>query len=126
MSACSFRWPRGLNLSEEVKGVIQSLLKRNPQERPSAKQLLTHSWVRGSGPVAAQALLAASKKLLEGTAAKETGKGGLTLQSRGDSPLIQQLVADARVVAQTLPWPDSPGNLTEACQRLSRSEKTLP
>lgn len=105
---CSFRWPRGSNLSEEVKELIQSLLKRNPQERPSAKQLLSHSWVRGSCPAAAQALLVAGKKLLEGSPLKGEGR---TMESRGDSPLVQQLIADARSIPTVLPWPDSPGTI---------------
>ena len=114
--SCSFRWPRGINLSDEVKALIQSLLKRNPQERPSAKQLLSHPWVRGSSPVSAKTLLVAGKKLLEGNTAEAASPGKekstQPLQSRGDSPLVQQLIADARIIPDVMPWPESPGRLS--------------
>lgn len=105
---CSYRWPRGVRFSEDVKDLIQSLLKRNPQERPSAKQLLSHAWVRGSRPVSARALLVASQKLNRGP--KSHASDCLAaLPSRGDSPLVQQLIADARLTPNAIPWPQSPG-----------------
>ena len=98
-----------------MKALIQSLLKRNPQERPSAKQLLSHSWVRGSSQVSAKTLLVAGKKLLEGNAAEASSpvldKSSQPIQSRGDSPLVQQLIADARILPDAMPWPESPGKV---------------
>lgn len=107
----SFRWPKSVRFSDDVKALIQSLLKRDPGERPSAKQLLSHPWVKG-GPVSAKTLMAAGKQLLQGAAAE--GSLGVSkpleaLQARGDSPLVQQLIADARVKPEALPWPESPG-----------------
>ena len=106
---CSYRWPKGVSLSKEAKDLIQSLLKRDPQERPSANQLLNHAWVRSCRPVSARALLVASKKLLEGQVSKNPMPDHLALQSRGDSPLVQQLIADARLIPKATPWPPSPG-----------------
>lgn len=120
VDACSFRWPRGSNLSKEVKELIQSLLKRNPQERPSAKQLLSHPWVRGSCSTPAHALLVAGKKLLEGAVIRDP-----EAQKEVGSPLVQQLLADTRHMPTVLPWPESPGilRLPSGCRESCRESR---
>ena len=67
--------------------------------------------------MSAKTLLVAGKKLLEGNAAEAASPGRdkstEPIQSRGDSPLIQQLIADARIIPDVMPWPESPGKTSQ-------------
>ena len=102
---CSYRWPRGVRLSEDVKCIIASLLRRQPGERPTAEQLLTHPWVTGqlfastpndSSPDHAPTEASATDALsTEGSGAVEPRRQ-TSVVAMGDSPLPRRLLADAR------------------------------
>lgn len=96
-------------LSEDVKSIIQSLLKRDPCERPTAAELLRHPWLTASHHSSAGDEDTAQKPAL-----RRAAEGALDLQLpklavRGDSPLVHQLMADARSAGDSMAWSQMPG-----------------
>ncbi|PRP86993.1 kinase [Planoprotostelium fungivorum] len=44
-STKSFPWPRGVEISQDVKELCASMLEYNPADRPTMKEVLKHKWL---------------------------------------------------------------------------------
>ena len=95
-----------MRLSEDVKLIIASLLRRQPGERPTVEELLTHPWVTGqlfasitkdSSPdyksTEASATEASSTEV---SVAGEEPRRQMSAAARGHRPLSRRLLADTR------------------------------